>query len=1161
MDGLAPLIELLLTEQRASDPAAARPDAYREPLRTWLAAAAALAAGEPKRALTALDRAPEGPAGHAVVTRALRTAATALEHDWFPGGTSDAAPGPQAQAARSALHATAAGTAAGIATVADPGLRLAAVLAGRLLPDLLSARRTVGHGMRASSAYEEAAEHDAARAARDGIRPALRWFDALREDTAAGGRAVPAAYHSLLAADLRVRAADPGGAKALRRDALRVAPDSLVVGGFSALLVGDWELGAPGAAERCSARDSTPGPRAPARAEARYKLAEERFRAAGSARGQAAALLRIAHAARVQGRTPDRVAALERALALATEAGDGACAALLRVHRSLDRITAGQQPDPRDVEAVLAWTSTVGSGSWGRGLVELVTERAVFLSGRGDAVKSRNADLLAERLTGAPAAGDTVCASARAYASARHRLASLVLTDLRLRLHTERLERGEAHGPADRLGVVRAAATFHSEAVALMDPDLIAASRPRFEQAIAAAESLLPFGGESIEQALRALRAEAGAVTFRERLHRSRRARAAGLEADADRLAERALRAADGGPDAMARCVALIELRRFPEARAELDGLVARGEPSAVQEAVLRLRLRQPRLAAAAVREIGTRGPGPADPWGLPALEADVARGRGDHATAVGHALRAIARYEEHRVKPARDALRAASADSPVVAGMYHTAIMSLLALGGAGTEAAAAAAAFGLAERSRSGFLDAVHALDGAGPAVGVVRAWLQAETRWSAQFEDVAEEIRRARPAATPGPTALRRVTDAERALDAAQADVARLAPAAFVSWRGGTGPDAAAVADALPPDTVLLEYHLFDEDLVGWAMTRDGLRVARTERWAHGTVATARRFHSHCARAPGGEDTGRQLSELLLRPFRTELDHCERVIVVPPARLSLLPFHALPWRGDVLGAGHDVSYLPAASLLTRPRPPDRPWKDLAALLVGAPATDPRRGLADLPGTAAEVAEIARLLPGHRVLTGAAATRERVLREAAGCGVLHLATHGDVDELAPNRTRLALAGPDALGLPDLLGPGLDPQLLVLSACDTGRGTATAGGDVLGLTRAAMITGARHAVVSLWPVDDDTGALVVTRTYRHLADGTATAVGTALTLARREVRDLSPAERAEEFAGLATRAGVTREPAGPRDSRPRGDAHTEARHPCHWAPFIHVGV
>jgi CHAT domain-containing protein len=63
-----------------------------------------------------------------------------------------------------------------------------------------------------------------------------------------------------------------------------------------------------------------------------------------------------------------------------------------------------------------------------------------------------------------------------------------------------------------------------------------------------------------------------------------------------------------------------------------------------------------------------------------------------------------------------------------------------------------------------------------------------------------------------------------------------------------------------------------------------------------------------------------------------------------------------------------------------------------------------------------------------------------------------------------------------------DLVGIDLDADLVVLSACDTGRGAATLGGDVIGLVRALLAAGARYLVVSLWPVNDEAGCLVMAR-------------------------------------------------------------------------------
>lgn len=773
-----------------------------------------------------------------------------------------------------------------------------------------------------------------------------------------------------------------------------------------------------------------------------------------------------------------------------------------------------------------------------------------------------------------------------AYHHAHHRLASLVYADMSLRTRVRRLEGHDADGTAaelnEWLSTVVAVELFRHEAVELGDPDLIAAVQPRLARVIDLGARVLckpggpPWGplGASLE----GLSADLRATEVIEALHRLRRHRAAGLAVDAEKSAGEAW--AQGGLTlpSLARCALLVELGRLAEARADADALEVQDSLSALQSAALRLRLRQPERAAEAGRCIGADGAEPGKPWERPAIEAEALLALGDPRTAADRAIEAVTAYEEHRLRMGRDTLRAASADDPMVARAYHTAVLSHWALPGGKS------AAFAWAERSRCGFLDAVHALDSAAgqpDAVRAVRGWFQAETRWAARFEEAAatlrggEEAQAAEQAPWPGSAAddqctQRRITEAERALGGAEDQVRRLAPRTLTSWRGaGAVPGAAAVARVLPPGTLLLQYHLYDQDLVCWAVTHERLLAERQDRSAHDLVATGRRFHTACAGGGDVEEPGRLLADALLSFGSPLLADHQRIVVVPPSQLTLVPFHALPWAGTELGLTHEVSYLPAASLLTRSvsrsSSPEPDWTAATALLVGAPAIAPERGLAHLPGTATEVAAIERLLPRCRVVTGWEASRVEVLKQAAGCGILHLATHGDIPELAPHLSRLALAGRDHLGLDDLLGPDLAPELVVLSACDTGRGTATAGGDVLGLTRAAVISGVRHAVVSLWPVDDITGCLVITGMYQHLMSTARPPVASALALAQREVRDLSQDERTEEYARLADRAAVLPHPTGSRirvrDSGPRPAPPATSRHPFHWAPFIHVGV
>ena len=75
-----------------------------------------------------------------------------------------------------------------------------------------------------------------------------------------------------------------------------------------------------------------------------------------------------------------------------------------------------------------------------------------------------------------------------------------------------------------------------------------------------------------------------------------------------------------------------------------------------------------------------------------------------------------------------------------------------------------------------------------------------------------------------------------------------------------------------------------------------------------------------------------------------------------------------------------------------------------------------------------------------------------------------------------------------------ELLSLDLDAtKLVILSACDTGRGDNVSGEGLFGLQRALKIAGARSTILSLWQVDDTATAAFMTYFYEQINKGLGT--------------------------------------------------------------------
>ncbi len=339
-------------------------------------------------------------------------------------------------------------------------------------------------------------------------------------------------------------------------------------------------------------------------------------------------------------------------------------------------------------------------------------------------------------------------------------------------------------------------------------------------------------------------------------------------------------------------------------------------------------------------------------------------------------------------------------------------------------------------------------------------------------------------------------------------------------------------------------------------------------------------------------------KRLYELLLTPAAAQLENRARLVIVPDGALWELPFQALQTpKAEYVVERHAVSYAPSLSVLAeivrgRERRTASVPNAPVLLAFGDPALGARgnvsvsvvggetksapvnllgKKFAGLPEAERQVRALGKLYgtARSRVYTGAQADEARLKREARGFSILHLATHGVLDDSNPmysyvmlsgsaTRTRsVSLAkqntpGPrakDQSGISDeaagedglleaweLMELDLSARLVVLSACETARGRVTPGEGMIGLTWALFVAGSPTTVVSQWKVESESTTELMIAFHRQLQErfspnkprSSGNAPITKAEALRRAARELL---RSEHYA-----------------------------HPFYWAGFVMVG-
>ncbi len=322
---------------------------------------------------------------------------------------------------------------------------------------------------------------------------------------------------------------------------------------------------------------------------------------------------------------------------------------------------------------------------------------------------------------------------------------------------------------------------------------------------------------------------------------------------------------------------------------------------------------------------------------------------------------------------------------------------------------------------------------------------------------------------------------------------------------------------VMKSLNPGHAVVEYAAGLNRVVIFVITpTTSTMVSSTEKWMLDRVDDLRSI----IRKRDISDPGRKayceaaghLYNLFLAPVEP-LIRGKRLTIIPDGKLGTIPFEALINPRDTAGMksystlpyitrDYAIGYGYSSTLYLSALAMKENRAENSEIIAFAPSFgNHQRLLAELKERGAENCELAGARDevmsiakehGGKVFLDTAATLQNFLSFAPEHNILHISTHGILNDESPLESKLVFyqksdsANAD-LYIHNLFTMKLNANLVVLSACNTGFGKVTDGEGIISLSGAFMYTGVSSLVSTLWSVNDRSTATVIRSFYHYL--------------------------------------------------------------------------
>ncbi|WP_178986756.1 CHAT domain-containing protein [Winogradskyella helgolandensis] len=279
-------------------------------------------------------------------------------------------------------------------------------------------------------------------------------------------------------------------------------------------------------------------------------------------------------------------------------------------------------------------------------------------------------------------------------------------------------------------------------------------------------------------------------------------------------------------------------------------------------------------------------------------------------------------------------------------------------------------------------------------------------------------------------------------------------------------------------LKEEEVILKYIFTEAHIYTFLITKNEIKILPERNKEVVLSALKESLTALKQRLPHYQESLGNLSTLLLNQINYQ--EYKNLIIIPDGAIHYVPFEAF-----ILDRKMPlVSYASSLLLYQEQRKTKLSFKTVN---IGAFSASDMQS--KLPKVSHEVNSILNIFDGSTFLN---ATKADFESQANQFNVLHLAMHSKIDEVHPEFSSLSFYGEDdnQLFISELYNESLNANMVVLSACDTGSGFYENGEGVISLSRAFNYAGVPSTVMSLWKVDDDATANIMSYFYKHLKRG-----------------------------------------------------------------------